>query len=140
MKKNIIIMLIFSASLTQNLFSQNLSSNVNFLKATNNLWSATYSFENVMKSNNQSEERLTALPLLKNNIESARKYFVEINSKYPNDKDLKQLDLWIKTMEKSYENLNSNKWNSDPLWQMGFTLINMDLMDFVNGKLKNVSN
>ena len=140
MKKTILIMLIFSASLTQNLFSQNLNSDVNFLKATNNLWSATYSFGNVMKSNNQSEERLTALPLLKSNIESARKYFIEINLKYPNDKDLKQLDLWIKTMEKSYENLNSNKWNSDPLWQMGFTLINMDLMDFVNGKLKNESN
>lgn len=136
MKKIIITLLIFSASLTSNLFAQNLSSDFNHLKATNNLWSACYSFNKVMSSQNQSKERLIALPLLKSNIESARKYFIQLKTKFPNDTDLKQLDLWIKTMEKSLEGLNSKKWNSDTMWQMGFTLIEMDLRDFVNGKLK----
>lgn len=56
-------------------------------------------------------------------------------SKYPNDEDVKKLDLWIKAIEKSYENLNSDKWKSEPIWQLGFTLIEMDLKDFVNKKL-----
>jgi len=136
MKKVIFILLIFSASFTSNLFAQNSISDVSHLKAVNNLWSACYSFNSVMNSENQSKDRSIALPLLKSNISSARKYFVELNSKYPNDADLKQLDLWVRAIEKSYEGLNSKNWNSDTMWQMGFTLIELDLRDFVNGKLK----
>lgn len=136
MKKTFFILLIFSASLTSNLFAQNAISDVSHLKAVNNLWSACYSFNSVMDSEDQSKDRLTALPLLKNNIASARKYLVELNSKYPNDADLKQLDLWIRAIEKSYEGLNAKSWNSNTMWQMGFTLIELDLRDFVNARLK----
>lgn len=136
MKKLILILLVFSASLTSNLFAQNAISDVSHLKAVNNLWSACYSFSSVMNSEDQSKDRLTALPLLKSNIASARKYLVELNSKYPNDADLKQLDLWIRAIEKSYEGLNGKSWNSDTMWQMGFTLIELDLRDFVNKELK----
>lgn len=89
-----------------------------------------------MNASNQSEERIKALPLLKSNIETAKKYFTQLKSKYPNDKDLKQLDLWIKAMQKSYEGLDNKLWKDDTMWQMGFTLIELDLRDFVNAKLK----
>ncbi|EKT3964917.1 hypothetical protein AAIP55_002399 [Flavobacterium psychrophilum] len=89
-----------------------------------------------MSSNDQNTERLTALPLLKSNINSAKKCYAELKLKYPNDTDLKQLELWIKAIETSYNILNSKDWQNDPTWQMGFTLIQLDIRDFVNNKLK----
>lgn len=132
----IFTLLIISASFTSNLFAQKSISNINYLKATNNLWSACYSFNSVMSSNDQNTERLTALPLLKSNINSAKKCYAELKLKYPNDTDLKQLELWIKAIETSYNILNSKDWQNDPTWQMGFTLIQLDIRDFVNNKLK----
>ena len=136
MKKNVFTILIFLTSLTSSLFAQNSGSDLNYLKATNNLWTACHRFNSVMTSKDQNREKTAALPLIKKNIESAKFFFDEFHLKFPNDTDSKRMDLWIKTVEKSYESLNRKNWQNDPVWQMGVTLIELELRDFVNEKLQ----
>ncbi|MFC4686572.1 hypothetical protein ACFO4P_06455 [Epilithonimonas pallida] len=134
MKTTITLLFILISSVTSSLFSQ-VSSSKEYLKATNHLWNICYDLNYLKNAEDVQKERSSILPVLKKNIESAKKDYTLLNTKSPADKDVKQLGLWIKTIEKSYENLSSESWESNPIWQMGFTLIEMDLRDFVNEKL-----
>lgn len=134
MKTIITLAVILSSSIFTSLFSQAFSTN-EYLKATNKLWNICSDFRIIKDSEHPERERDATLFLIKNNLESIRNDEKILISKYPNDEDTKKLDLWIKTIDKAYENLKSNRWETEPIWQMGFTLIEMDLKDFVNKKL-----
>lgn len=134
MKTTVTIFLILLSSFTSSLFSQSTSTK-EYLMATNNLWNICYDFRIIKDSEDSNTDRNSSLPTIKRNIETAKKEYGLLSSKFPNDPDVKKLDTWIKTVESCYVSLKGEKWETEPIWQLGFSLIEMDLKDFVNGKL-----
>ena len=103
--------------------------------ATNNLWNICYDFRIIKDSEDSNTDRNSALLTIKMNIENAKKEYSLLSSKFPNDPDMKKLDAWIKTVENCYVSLKGEKWQTEPVWQLGVSLIEMDLKDFVNNNL-----
>lgn len=134
MKTTITIFLVLFSTLTSSYFCQSVNTK-EYLKTTNVLWSICNDFKKVKDSEDPEKDRNSIIPILKKNIESAKKESSSLISKQPNDTDIKKLDMWIKVLDKSYVSLTGDKWNSEPTWQLGFVLVEMDLEDFVNNKL-----
>lgn len=134
MKTAVTIFLILLSSLTSSFFCQSTNTK-EYLKASNNLWNICYDFRIIKDSEDSNTDRNSALPTIKKNIENAKKEYGLLSSKFPNDPDVKKLDTWIKTVESCYVSLKGEKWQTEPVWQLGFSLIEMDLKDFVNNKL-----
>jgi len=134
MKTTIAIFLILLSSFSSSLFCQSTSTK-EYLKASNNLWNICYDFRIIKDSEDSNTDRNSALSTIKRNIENAKKEYGLLSSKFPNDPDVKKLDEWIKTVESCYVSLKGEKWQTEPVWQLGFSLIEMDLKDFVNSNL-----
>lgn len=134
MKTTITIFLVLFSTLTSSYFCQSVNTK-EYLKTTNVLWSICNDFRKVKNSEDPEKDRNSIIPILKKNIESAKKESSSLISKQLNDTDVKKLDMWIKVLDKSYVSLTGDKWNSEPTWQLGFVLVEMDLEDFVNNKL-----
>lgn len=134
MKTTVAIFLVLLSSFTSSLFCQSTSTK-EYLMATNNLWNICYDFRIIKDSEDSNMDRNSALPTIKRNIENAKKEYVLLSSKFPSDPDVKKLDTWIKTVESCYVSLKGEKWQTEPVWQLGFSLIEMDLKDFVNNNL-----
>ncbi|MBW8522162.1 hypothetical protein K0U91_06735 [Chryseobacterium chendengshani] len=134
MKTTVTIFLVLLSSFASSLFCQSTSTK-EYLKATNNLWNICYDFRIIKDSEESNTDRNSALPTIKRNVENAKKEYGLLSSKFPNDPDVKKLDTWIKTVESCYVSLKGEKWQTEPVWQLGFSLIEMDLKDFVNDNL-----
>lgn len=131
MKTTITIFLILLSSFISSLFCQ-ITSTREYLKASNNLWNICYDFRIIKDSEDLNTDRNSALPTIKRNIENAKKEYSLLSAKFPNDPSVKKLDTWIKTVEGCYVSLKGDKWQTEPVWQLGFSLVEMDLKDFVN--------
>lgn len=134
MKTTVTIFLVLLSSFTSSLFCQSTITK-EYLMATNNLWNICYDFRIIKDSEDSNTDRNSALLTIKMNIENAKKEYSLLSSKFPNDPDMKKLDAWIKTVENCYVSLKGEKWQTEPVWQLGVSLIEMDLKDFVNNNL-----
>ena len=136
MKKTLFLLFASIAIFTSSVNAQNIYSDASFLKATNHLFSACFSIDAIIKAENKATERTTLLPLIKANLNASTKYYDAIKSKFQNDKQLTQWKLWNDVLQKGIEGLNSESWENDSMWQMGYSLLKLDVLDMVNKKLK----
>lgn len=118
-------------------FAQTSTEDIDYLKATNNLWGVSSFFKEIANAQDMKTERDKKLKLIEPFVASTKKQLERLKSKYPNDVDVETLSLWIGAFETSLESLKSNNWKVDPVWQLGFSLIELDLVDFTKDKLSN---
>jgi len=139
--KSVLLSVILLATLLTSSYGQGLYSDVNFLKATNQMWLACYSLKSLdfdrVTHQDAETKKAEVIPILKKCAAKARKSYDAIKLKYPNDKEqLNKLKLWIEVVEKiESDYLLQETWDSQPTWSMGYTLLKMDLEDLANQKL-----
>ena len=75
-------------------------------------------------------ETSKSIPILSKNLVKLKSEFSEIKTKYSTDEDFKEFENWVLVLEKSLESLKKD----DSVWQMGYTLVKLNLNDFM--KLK----
>lgn len=136
MKKIALLLIITVTLLANGVTAQEIYSNSNFLKATNHSFASCYTLDAIVKGENQQAERDKALPLLKNNLSISKRCYNAIKAKYPTDNQLKKLQSWNEVLQKVVNGLDSENWQTEPLWQLGYFLVKLDLHDMVNLKLK----
>ena len=102
----------------------------------NHLFNSCYTLDAILKSDDQQLERDKALPLLKKSLSISKRCYDSIKAKYPQNAQLKNFKLWNDVLDKVVVNLSSENWQSEPMWQLSYTLIKLDLQDLVNQKLE----
>ena len=105
-----------------------------YLKATNYLWYMTINF-NKLKASQTEETKTTILPKVETALKCLNKELNELKISYNNDETFKKLEQWILVESKNVESLKGDNWLTEPTWQMGSLLIEMDLEDLINNKL-----
>lgn len=136
MKKTTLLLLIFTVLTISKLNSQSIYSEVNFLKATNHLFSASFSIDGIIKAENQQQEMDQNLSYLKTNLAQSQKCYAALKAKYSTNKQLVQLKQWNDVLKKIVDGFTSDNWQTEPTWQLGYSLLKLDLLDMVNMKLK----
>lgn len=136
MTRTILFLLILSVATVGKSNGQNIYSEVSFLKATNHLFSASLSLDAIMKADNQETEVERNLPSLKANLAQSQKFYTSLKGKYSTNKQLTQLKQWNDLLKKIIDGFASDNWQSDPTWQLGYSLLKMDLVDMVNKKIQ----
>lgn len=123
MKKIFLLTLLIAVSVFSKLQAQNLKNDCEFFKSTTLIYHAVSLFD---EANNG--ETADILPSLKIDINKIDAMYKSLIVKYPNDKDLKIFTMWVDVTKKSYHLLRED----DSTWQLAYSLLKIDLKDFVN--------
>lgn len=130
MKNKILISVVLFSAFFFKMNGQNLKNDVVFFKSTTFVYSSLNSFEEIYNADDQKTVKKEMLPILQKNVSKLSSLYEEVKQKYSNDTDFKEFELWIQAISQSYEYLKNN----DDTWMLGFTLIKMNVNDFVNSK------
>ena len=136
MKKTIVFLIVYVALIFSTLKAQNVFSDSNFLKATNNLFSASISLDAILLSENKLSERNKSIASIKENLKVSRMFYTFLKGKYPKDVQVEKLKQWNDVLQRIMDALSSEEWESDGIWQLAHVLIKMDLQELVSQKLK----
>lgn len=133
MKLGFIVLFSVIASFTSSLFSQSYLDK-DYLKAINHIWSISYN-ANMFNDSDSEERKEEKLLLIRNSISKAKVYYNNLEEKYPEDKDVKELGIWVEGSEFLYKGLYNKKRKEDPQWVMMKYLLSISLGDYVKDKL-----
>lgn len=109
------------------LSAQNLKNDCKFQKSVNLIYSSMYQYDEVKRDNSLANK---SIMVLENNLFTLKKLYSDLKDKHSNDEDFKEYENWVLTLDKSLIALQGD----DSLWQMGYTLVKLNLNDFM--KLK----
>lgn len=127
--KKLTLILFLTLISSSSLFSQEITEDVEFLKANLFLQNAVITYEEIY--NNQNEDFRKKIEDIKSNINLANKHYFNLKHKnYENEIFATFVDN-LQVLEKCIELLESN----DPTWTLGYTLAKLNLQDFVNNEL-----
>lgn len=129
MKKFTLILFLTLIS-SSNLFSQEITEDVEFLKANLFLQNAVLTFEEIY--NNQNEDNSNKIEGIKSNINSANRHFFNLKHKDYNGETFKTFEDNLLALEKCVELLKSN----DPTWALLWYLIKVRRQEFINDELE----
>ncbi len=130
MKRKILILLVFVVVSFTKLNAQNLKNDNQFLKSTALMYATIDLFNNVYKSDDRNDAKNDNISLIQTNTNKISTFYNLLKVNFDNDIDFKEYELWVQTITKSTEMLK----NDDDTWMLGFTLIKMNINDFVNSK------
>jgi len=130
MKRNLLILTIFIIASFSKLNAQNLKNDNQFLKSTALMYATIDLFNNVYKSDDRNDAKNENISLIQTNTNKISNFYNSLKVNFTNDTDFKEYELWVQTITKSTEMLK----NDDDTWMLGFTLIKMNINDFVNSK------
>ncbi len=127
MKKISMIAILFVMAVFSGVNAQNLKNDCKFQKSVNLIYSSIYQYDEVKRDDLETSK---SIPILSKNLVKLKSEFSEIKTKYSTDEDFKEFENWVLVLEKSLESLKKD----DSVWQMGYTLVKLNLNDFM--KLK----
>lgn len=130
MKRNLLFSTILVIASFISVNAQQLKNDVNFLKSTTLIYSTLNVFDEVYRADNRDETKKNNFTQIATNTEKIKEYFKKLKVDFANDTDFKEYELLVQTITKSTEMLK----NDDDTWMLGFTLIKMNINDFVNSK------
>lgn len=136
MRKASLLLLILSVTTIGKINAQDIYSEVNYLKAANHLFSASFSLDYIIKADNQQTAMDEKLVYLKINLAQSQQCYTALKTKYSANKQLIQLKLWNDLLKKIIDGFSTENWQSEPTWQLGNALLKLELIDMVNNKLK----
>ena len=132
MKKTILLLTILIAGIFPKLYSQDLNSNVDFLKSNLYMQNMIMILNDIYKSENQTiispENNVT----LKSNLKNVNKLYNSVKLKDNKSKGFKTYEENVQGLNKTMEFLN----NKDSTWTLLFYLIKLNLEDLVNKELE----
>jgi hypothetical protein len=114
--------------------AQDIRADESFLKATNYLWYMNTNF-NKLKAEQTDEMKLAILPKVENALKCMKSELMLLKGKYEMNESLSKLEQWIDVESRNVESLKGADWETEPIWQLGSTLIEMDLEDMVNNEI-----
>lgn len=132
MKKTILFVLIFSALAFSKVNAQQMYSDPNFLKCALHLYNANSYLDEAYHSDNQDSKAQELLPDIQKNVNAANQYYQVLKTKYSTEKDFKTFEESVQAMQKSCEFISQGEKN----WIMLYTLVKINLQDWINQKIK----
>lgn len=115
---------------------QGIKQDPSCLKISNHAWYSTMLLKE-LKANQSVEKRDEILPQLKKLSNCSQAEFLNLKRKFPEDKFLEKIELWVLSQGTNIEHLKSKEWSSKPMWQMLSYLTQMELEEFIDGELCN---
>lgn len=133
MKKALFTLLAFIC-VNFNLLAQNLEQDITYYKMLNKLWTMSSSFDKVaFHLDNESVEleqtRLAELEVIAKLQHEARNDLNTLRIRNYSSLSYKKIEGMMTAMEKSLEDLRSETWTTDPMWQYGYSLVKISLSD-----------
>lgn len=123
MKKLFLLALLITVGVFSKAQAQSLKNDCDFLKSTTLTYHALSLFDEAKKSGK-------ATPQLKKDVDKINVIHKDLKAKYPNDEDLKVFTMWVEVVNKSYSLLKEG----DSTWQFAYSLLKLDLEEFINEK------
>lgn len=123
MKKLFLLILLATVGVFSKVQAQNLKNDCDFFKSTTFTYHALSLFDEAKKN-----EKVT--PQLKKDVDKINAIHKDLKTKYPNDVDLKTYTMWVEVVNKSYSLLKEG----DATWQFAYSLLKLDLEEFINEK------
>ena len=111
--------------------SQVVSDDFSYQKSINYLWYLSNSFKDIHYSDEPEIKKEKLSPNIDKVIKCLNSELIILKKKYPNSPKIQKLEEWINAEQKAYENLTGEKWLSQPLWQLIYNLVELDLKDMI---------
>lgn len=132
MKKAILLLTILISGIFPKLYSQELNSNVNFLKSNLYMQNMVMILNEIYKSENQTNITTENINTLNSNLTNINNHYNTIKQKYDKAKGFKTYEENVQGLNKTMEFLK----NKDSNWTLLFYLIKLNLEDLVNKELE----
>ncbi|WP_028123733.1 hypothetical protein [Epilithonimonas tenax] len=132
MKKAILLLTILISGIFPKLYSQELISNVNFLKSNLYMQNMVMILNDIYKSENQTNITTENINTLNSNLTNINNHYNTIKQKYDKAKGFKTYEENVQGLNKTMEFLK----NKDSNWTLLFYLIKLNLEDLVNKELE----
>ena len=132
MKKAILLLTILISGIFPKLYSQELNSNVDFLKSNLYMQNMVMVLNDIYKSENQTNITTENINTLNSNLTNINNHYNTIKQKYDKAKGFKTYEENVQGLNKTMEFLK----NKDSNWTLLFYLIKLNLEDLVNKELE----
>ena len=132
MKKAILLLTILISGIFPKLYSQELISNVNFLKSNLYMQNMVMILNDIYKSENQTNITTENINTLNSNLTNINNHYNTIKQKYDKAKGFKTYEENVQGLNKTMEFLK----NKDSNWTLLFYLIKLNPEDLVNKELE----
>lgn len=132
MKKAILLLTILISGIFPKLYSQELNSNVDFLKSNLYMQNMVMVLNDIYKSENQTNITTENINTLNSNLTNINNHYNTVKQKYDKAKGFKTYEENVQGLNKTMEFLK----NKDSNWTLLFYLIKLNLEDLVNKELE----
>lgn len=132
MKKAILLLTILISGIFPKLYSQELNSDVDFLKSNLYMQNMVMVLNDIYKSENQTNITTENINTLNSNITNINNHYNNVKQKYDKAKGFKTYEENVQGLNKTIEFLK----NKDSNWTLLFYLIKLNLEDLVNKELE----
>lgn len=132
--KNVLFIVVIACFVTSTAIGQGIKQDPSCLKISNYAWYSSMLL-NELKGNQTVEKRDEMLPQLEKLSACSKSEFLILKKKFPEDKFLGKVELWVQAQETNIKQLKGTDWSAKPMWQMASYLTRMELEEFVDGEL-----
>lgn len=132
MKKAILLLTILISGIFPKLYSQELNSNVDFLKSNLYMQNMVMVLNDIYKSENQTNATTENINTLNSNLTNINNHYNTVKQEYDKAKGFKTYEENVQGLNKTMEFLK----NKDSNWTLLFYLIKLNLEDLVNKELE----